>query len=282
MVGRSMGADVVSELYSLTQFGVVANLSDSQLLDRFLAGGGEVAEAAFQAIVTRHGRMVTGVCGNILRDSHDVQDAFQATFLVLASRARSIRGQNALGSWLLAVARRVALRSRSDRARRRVCERRAAETKTEHKATRPESWPEIHEEIGLLPERYREPVVLCYLEGLSTEAAALRLGAPRELCCPDCRGHGSDCATGSHVVGCRCQTAALPAVRVPEATQVAISPGLVSATVRASLKFSEQPAIAANLSSSTAVSLATGVMYAMTITKTKILATLPCWRAFSH
>ena len=108
MAGRSMGADLVSELYSLTHIGVVGNLSDAQLLDRFLAGGGEVAEAAFQAIVTRHGRMVTYVCGNILRDPHDVQDAFQATFLVLASRAKVNPG-NALGSWLLAVARRVAL-----------------------------------------------------------------------------------------------------------------------------------------------------------------------------
>ena len=109
---------------------------------------------------------------------HDAQDAFQAAFLVLASRARSIRRREAVGGWLLGVARRVALRSRTDLARRRAYEGRAAEMKADLKRDRAESWQELHEEIGRLPERFREPVVLCYLEGLSTDAAAVRLGCP--------------------------------------------------------------------------------------------------------
>ena len=142
------------------------------------SGGGAVAEAAFEALVTRHGPMVLDVCGHIVCDSHDAQDAFQATFLVLAARAGSIRRRDALAGWLMGVARRVALRSRADAARRRLHERRAAEKQAERDGDPPASWPELHEEIDRLPVRYREPVVLCYLEGVTTEAAALRLGCP--------------------------------------------------------------------------------------------------------
>jgi RNA polymerase sigma factor (sigma-70 family) len=273
MAGRSMRADVLSELSSLTHVGVVANLSDAQLLDRFLAGGGEAAEAAFQALVTRHGRMVLGVCGNVLRDPEDVQDAFQATFLVLASRARAIRRHNALAGWLLAVARRVALRSRADLARRRDYEKRAAETKADHEASPPESWPELHEEIDRLPERYREPVVLCYLEGLSTEAAAMRLGCPKGTVLSRLSRARERLRGRLLRRGLPLGAGVLPVVLSPEATQAAFPPGLLTETVRASLRFSEQPATAGGLASTTAVTLARGVIFAMMITKTKIFAT---------
>ena len=88
MVGRSPGADVLGDLVTLTHVGVVGNLSDSQLLDRFLGRRGAGAEAAFEAIVSRHGPMVLDVCASVLNNPHDAQDAFQATFLILASRAR--------------------------------------------------------------------------------------------------------------------------------------------------------------------------------------------------
>ncbi len=79
MSGRTTRVDVLSELNSLTHVGVVGDLSDAQRLDRFLGAGGEAAEAAFRALVTRHGHRVLGVCGNILRDPNDVDDAFQAS-----------------------------------------------------------------------------------------------------------------------------------------------------------------------------------------------------------
>ena len=91
MVRRSARAEVLTGLNALTHVGVAVNLSDAQLLDRFLVRGGEGAEAAFEVLVARHGPMVLNVCRNVLRDSNDAQDAFQATFLVLASRARLIR-----------------------------------------------------------------------------------------------------------------------------------------------------------------------------------------------
>src|SRR3954454_13727564 len=101
MVGRDEGAELLSGLNTLTHVGVAGNLSDAQLLTRFLARGGRSAEAAFEVLVARHGPMVLDVCCKVLRDPHDAQDAFQATFLVLASRAGSIRRREALAGWLL-------------------------------------------------------------------------------------------------------------------------------------------------------------------------------------
>jgi hypothetical protein len=97
MASRSLRGDLLIQLGTLDHIGVVGDLSDAQLLDRFLARG-EAAEAAFEALVARHGPMVLDVCFNVLRDPHDAQDAFQATFLVLASRAGSIRQRGALAS----------------------------------------------------------------------------------------------------------------------------------------------------------------------------------------
>ncbi len=227
MSGRTMRADVLSELNSLTQVGVVANLSDAQLLDRFLGAGGETAEAAFHALVVRHGAMVLSVCGNMLRDPNDVQDAFQATFLVLASRASSIRRHNALAGWLLAVARRVALRARADLARRRAYERTAAEMKLDHEASPQESWPELHEEIARLAQRYREVVVLCYLEGMSTDAAALRIGCPKGTVLSRLSRAREQLRRKLTRRGLPPPASLLPAALRPEATQTAFAPGLL-------------------------------------------------------
>ena len=102
----------------------MVGLSDRQILDRFLAG--ESAEAAFEALVDRHGPMVRSVCRSMLRDTHEADDAFQATFLVLARRASAIRRRDAVASWLYGVACRVATRARADTARRRMLERHLA------------------------------------------------------------------------------------------------------------------------------------------------------------
>ena len=109
----------------LFEAGSMVGLTDRQLLDRFLAG--ESAEAAFEALVDRHGPMVRSVCLSVLRDAHEADDAFQAVFLVLASRARAIRQRDAVGSWLYGVACRVAARARADDGHRRQLERSHAE-----------------------------------------------------------------------------------------------------------------------------------------------------------
>ncbi len=278
MVGRLSNGEMLGDLVTLSQVGVVGNLSDAELLDRFLGRRSAAAEAAFEAIVTRHGPMVLAVCGNVLRNPHDAQDAFQATFLVLASRAGSIRRRDSLASWLLGVARRVALRSRAAVARRRMVERQAAETKADRAESLPEFWPELHEEIGRLPERYRAPVVLCYLEGLSTEAAALRLSCPHGTVLSRLSRGRDRLRSGLTRRGLALPAGLLVTGLSPESTRAAIPADLLDATVRAALKFADHSAAETALSSTTAVSLAKGVICAMMITKLKILsvAALAC------
>ena len=159
------------------------------------------AEAAFEELMIRHGPMVFGICKNVLQDVHDAQDAFQAVFLVLANRARSIRRKDSVASWLFGVAKRVSARARSRAARRRAIDKKAAEQASEcyilpeHDADR----EIVHEELDRLPERLRAPIVLCYLEGLSYDAAAHQL----ELSEGMLRGRFSQakkrCAAGSLV-----------------------------------------------------------------------------------
>ena len=117
---------ILRQVQALLGAGTFSGLSDRQLLERFLERRDEVAELAFAVLVERHGPMVLGVCRRIVGDPHDAEDAFQATFLVLARRARSIRVEGSLGRWLFGVATRVATRARSDDRRRRLRERSGA------------------------------------------------------------------------------------------------------------------------------------------------------------
>src|SRR5271170_946391 len=107
MADASLGR-ALQQIRRLFDEGTIAGLPDSQLLDRFLARGDE---AAFAALVRRHGPMVLGTCRAVLRDPNDAEDAFQATFLVLVCKARSIRGRDALGGWLHQVAHRIAIQA---------------------------------------------------------------------------------------------------------------------------------------------------------------------------
>ena len=159
---------VMKSLQHLFHQGPVTGLDDGQLLERFVA---RHDEAAFAALVALHGPLVLGVCSRILRDEHDIEDAFQATFLVLVRRAGSIRDAGRLGPWLHGVARRVAVRARSEAARRQACHRHLIRA-VEDVAVRPGRQTElddlrgiIDEEVARLPARYRDAVVLCDLEG---------------------------------------------------------------------------------------------------------------------
>src|SRR5438045_1930853 len=151
--------------------------TDAHLLERFVS---RRDEEAFATIVRRHGPMVLSVCLRILHDIHDAEDAFQATFLVLARKAAAIGRRERLGAWLHGVAQRTALKARANAARwqeiESVADTSAAEPLSEL------AWQELRlvldEEIGRLPARYRAPVILCYLEGLSYAEAARHLGCP--------------------------------------------------------------------------------------------------------
>jgi RNA polymerase sigma factor (sigma-70 family) len=156
----------------------VAGLSEWQLLERYLEGRDELA---FKALVARHGPMVLGVCRRMLSDQTDVEDAFQATFLVLVRRARQLGPADALGPWLYGVAARVALRARSDAARRRRIEpisQRYSSDSGDRPAIDRELGEVLDQELDRLPTKYRSPIVLCYLEGQTHEEAARQLKWP--------------------------------------------------------------------------------------------------------
>jgi RNA polymerase sigma factor (sigma-70 family) len=172
---------VVGQIRTLFASGSLAGMPDGVLLERFLARRDDLAEAAFAALVARHGPMVLKVCRAILTDHQDAQDASQATFLLLAGKASGLRDRPLLAGWLYGVALRSAMKMRSRSARRRRHERRAAERSRE--AVSPpdadaDRYAALHEAIDALPGRYRDPVVLCYLEELSPEEAAAVLRCP--------------------------------------------------------------------------------------------------------
>jgi RNA polymerase sigma factor (sigma-70 family) len=154
-----------------------AALTDGQLLDRFVVTRDE---RAFEWLVRRHGPMVLGVCRRILRHEADAEDAFQATFLVLASKARSIRPRTMVGNWLHGVAQNTALKANVMRLRRRRKEREAGETRKHGSpaAASEELFARLDRELAALPVRYRAVLVLCELEGLTIEEVARHLGRP--------------------------------------------------------------------------------------------------------
>ena len=153
--------------------GPVAGVSEGQLLDRFATGRDG---AAFEALVARYGPMVYAVCRRYLRDPNDVDDAFQATFLVLVRRAGSLRRQDLLANWLYGVANKVAVRARSQSARRGSSEGVDSLAAPFWVPNDPDDG--VLDEVRRLSEKYRAPVVLCYLEGLTHEEAADRLRWP--------------------------------------------------------------------------------------------------------
>jgi RNA polymerase sigma factor (sigma-70 family) len=151
------------------------DLTDAQLLERFATGN---QEAAFAALVQRYGPMVLGVCRRILHNPDDAEDAFQATFLILVRKAGAIRNRAALGCWLHQVARRVALRARADQVSRRRHEGRVAPGQAPDfiaAVVWRDLQPVLDEEVGRLPDRYRVPFVLCYLEGKTYAKVARQL-----------------------------------------------------------------------------------------------------------
>ncbi len=176
-VGRATGG-WLRQVRGLFGFGTVGGLSDGQLLDAFVSRRGEDSEAAFEELMHRHGPMVLRICRRVLHDPQDAEDAFQATFLVLAHRAGAIRRRDSVASWLFGVSQRVAAQARLRAARRRAGEHRLASLTPEayQPAEGPDEQEALIEEIDRLPERLRTVVVLCYLEGLTYDAAAQRLG----------------------------------------------------------------------------------------------------------
>ena len=248
----------------------LADQSDRQLVEQFLAGRGE---AVFEAILRRHGAMVYRVCWRVLQHHQDAEDAFQATFLVLAQRLRTVRKHASLASWLHGVAHRLALRAKAGAATRRRHEAQASVCQT----MPPDdgSWGEVRAvldaELAALPEKWRLPLVLCYLEGRTQDEAAAQIGwSPRTL-----RRRLEEARTG---LGRRLSrrgvawSAALSAVLLSDAVaSAALAPGLLDSTIKAASLFAAGQTAAAGLVSAKAAALTEGVLKTMFLTKLKTL-----------
>jgi RNA polymerase sigma factor (sigma-70 family) len=266
---------LVRQLGSLFEGGSTAGLSDRQLLERFTARDDPAAQAAFAAIVARHGPMVLGVCRQLLGDHHLAEDAFQAVFLVLARRARSIRNPDQLGPWLHGVSLRTARKTRGRLARRRQIEEAGA-------VGRPEARPAVqaeqvidreraealHREIDRLPGSFRLAVVLCYFEGLSPDEAADRLRWPGGTLRSRLVRARHRLRRGLARRGIVLSGTALAAVLAPRSSSASVSSPLCDITTRAAMNFAAGHAAAAP----SATALAQEVLRSMLIHKLKLTA----------
>lgn len=249
---------------------VALDETDGQLLNRFIA---HHDEAAFRVLLERYGPMVMGVCRRALMDQHDVEDAFQATFLVLVRKAAGIQGQELVGNWLYGVAVRIARRARRTAARRGLPSGGVPDMAIpglQNETDIQEVRLLLDEELQRLPRKYRVPMVLCYLEGQTNEATARYLRCPagtvktrlakgRELLRARLERRGLTLSAG-----------AVAAVLAPEAVQAAVAPALADATLQAAALY--VTGTAAGAVAAPVVSLMEGALREMLIARLQTMA----------
>jgi RNA polymerase sigma factor (sigma-70 family) len=268
--GRHTVLEHVRNLVNSHQAG---DVSDGQLLDLFCS---RHDEAAFATLLHRHEQLVWNVCRFVLRHHQDAEDAFQATFLVLARKVASIRKTQSLGSWLHGVAYRVALRAKRDAARQHARDRQAKPMAQNHPIAE-KAWEDLQAaltaEVERLPAKYKAPFVLCHLEGKSMAEAAQQLGWK------------TGTVSGRLVEARRLlekglarQGVALPAVlaaaALSQSTSSAAVPAVAAqAVVKAAAQIAAGQAPGAAVSAK-AITLARGVLRSMTATELKFKAVL--------
>jgi RNA polymerase sigma factor (sigma-70 family) len=262
---------VYQQLDRLFRDGTLAGLGDGQLLDRYRT---RRDEAAFEALVELHGPMVLGLCRRILRDPRDIEDAFQATFLVLVRKAPGIRDGGLLANWLYGVALRVAIRSRANLLRRRTREQAIGEAEF---AALPEGndmlgmGPVLDQELSRLPAKYRAPLVLCYLRGQTHDQAA------RELRCPvgtvrSRMARGRDLLKRRLTRQGHAPTAALigPGLGLPAQLHTETVPAhLVAATVEGAFAIGSSQILQAGAIGATVLALTQGALLSMKLAQLK-------------
>jgi RNA polymerase sigma factor (sigma-70 family) len=246
------------------------DLSDGQLLGCFIE---QRDEDAFAALVRRHGAMVWGVCRRVLRGHQDAEDAFQATFLVLARKAASVVPRERVGPWLYGVAFRTAVRVRSLNARRWARERQVAAPPEPVDAGR-DLWDDVRPlldvELSRLPEKYRVPVVLCDLEGKTYQEAARQAGCPagtlaarlsraRALLAKRLARHGLAVTGGT-----------LATVLSAKAASAGVPPSVLASTITAATVVAVGQGAVARAVSAEVAALTEGVLKTMSLSKLKI------------
>jgi RNA polymerase sigma-70 factor (ECF subfamily) len=262
------------DLRTLFEAGTFVGLSDGQILERFIS---RREEAALEALMHRHGPMVWGVCRRVLLDHHDAEDAFQATFLVLARRAASVVPREKVGNWLYGVAYQTARKARAMRAKRRL---RESQVQGVPERAAPSDVPTgnlsewLDHELSRLPEKYRTPIVLCELEGKTHGEAAAHLGWPigtvsgrlsraRAMLAKRLTRRGVSISGGSLFVLLAQQ---------PSTASAAVPASLISSTITAATLFAAGRTATAGLASPGAAALTEEVLRAMLFHRIKIIA----------
>jgi len=273
----ALSGGVCNLLSGLLVSGATGQLSDEELLGRFVKRRDDEAEAAFAALVERYGPMVLGVCRRVLGNRHEAEDAFQATFLVLARKASSIARPEQLANWLFGVARRAALDARARALRGKARERRVHMNSQAEIKQAGDDQPDVDElraildeELARLPERYRGALVLCELDGLTRRAAAARLGIP-EGTLSSRLSRAKDCLRRRLVRrGLALSALGLDRafVRAAHARTSVVPLSLVDSTIRAATRVAAGVTVAEAASTSIAI-LARGVLKAMLLAKLK-------------
>jgi RNA polymerase sigma factor (sigma-70 family) len=247
--------------------------TDGQLLECFLT---RRDEAAFEALLQRHGPMVLGVCRRVLRHRQDAEDAFQATFLIFARKATTIRKRESLASWLHRTAFRSALEANA--ARRRSRERQVGAMPEPEAAVVEDVWSDLRakldQELDRLPDKYREAVVLCDLEGKTRKEAARQLGVPegtlsgrlttaRRMLTGRLARHGRTISSG-----------VLAGILSERAASAGVPKPLLLATVRAVATVTAGRAAVAGVVSVHVAAITEGVLKTMFLTKLKVATAL--------
>jgi len=263
---------IIQHLCRLVSSGKADELTDAQLLECFAE---QQDEAAFEALLRRHGPMVLAACRRVLSNATDAEDAFQATFLILIRKAGSISHPERLGNWLYGVAYRTALDARASRARRQARERQVAEMPAAEAST-DMVWkdlrPILDDELNRLPEKYRAPMVFCYLEGKTKEEAARQLGWPEGTV-------SGRLARAKELVRARlirrglALTPAVVTVMLSSNAAPAAVPGpLLDATLRVGMLFAAGQGAAAGALSAPVTALTERVLRTMSLVKLKTAA----------
>jgi RNA polymerase sigma factor (sigma-70 family) len=247
---------------------LTVDLSDRQLLEQFID---RRDQGAFAVLLQRHGPLVLSVCQRLLRNIHDSEDAFQATFLVLIRKAKSIAKHESVGSWLHGVAYRIAARARSEAILRRVRERKVEPAPAPDlldEVIRRDLRAMLDEEVLLLPSRCRVPFVLCYMEGKTNEEAAHLIGCPKGTVLSRLARARELLRTRLSRRGLTVSAALVTTMLSQKETSAAVSASLVETTMKAAVIVAAGNA-PAGIVSAKVIALLEGALWAMWLSKLK-------------
>ncbi len=274
-MANSQMSKVIDYLRRAVLAGGETDLSDGQLLECFVS---HRDEAAFSALVRRHGPMVWGVCRRVLRSHHDAEDAFQATFLVLVRKAASITPREMVANWLYGVAHQTARKARATMGKRQAREKQVNEMPEPEAGTEPDLWRDLQglldQELSRLPDKYRLAIVLCDLEGRSRKKAARQLNIPegtlssrlttaRTMLAKRLARHGLAVAGGS-----------VAAVLSQKAALASVPASVLSSTIKAATLVAAGDVAATGLISANVAALTEGVVKSMLLMKLKTVTAL--------